>query len=105
MKSNEELIKEFEARRNFTLEECERYIKENCLTDNTDEQIIEVDDIFEYMKSLGYSTLDEINEKIENKLFTKVNGKFQINEEYSKSKKKGYVTLDEFNHFIDNLNI
>lgn len=36
-----------------------------------------------------------------NRLFTIVNGKLQINEEYSKSKRKGYVTLDEFNQFID----
>ncbi len=63
MKSNETLIKEFEARRNFTLEECEEYIKENCLTESTNEQIMEVDNIFEYMKSLGYSTLNEIKEK------------------------------------------
>lgn len=40
-----------------------------------------------------------------NRLFTIVNGKLQINEEYSKSKRKGYVTLDEFNQFIDSFDI
>ena len=35
------------------------------------------------------------------KLFTRVNGKLQINEEHSKSTKKGYITLEEFNKFID----
>lgn len=63
MKSNDELIKEFEARRNYTIEECENYINEGCLNESTNEQIMEVDNIFEYMKSLGYSTLDEIKEK------------------------------------------
>lgn len=63
MISNDELIKEFEKRRNFTLEECENLIKRDCLTGGIDEQIIEADNIFEYMKSLGYSTLNEIKEK------------------------------------------
>lgn len=63
MKSNEELIKEFEARRNFMLEECQEYIRTQCQSENEESQIMEVDNIFEYMKSLGYSTLDEIKEK------------------------------------------
>lgn len=63
MKSNEELIKEFEARRHFTLEECLEYIRTQCHSENDESQIMEVDNIFEYMKSLGYSTLDEIKEK------------------------------------------
>lgn len=63
MKSNDGLIKEFEKRRNFTLEECENHIKKDCLTEGIYEQIIEVDNIFEYMKSLGYSTLNEIKGK------------------------------------------
>jgi hypothetical protein len=63
MKSNDELIKEFEDRRNFTIEECENYIQNDCLAECTNEQIMEVDNIFDYMKSLGYSTLDEIKDK------------------------------------------
>ena len=63
MKSNDELIKEFEDRRNFTIEECENYIQNDSLTECTNEQIMEVDNIFDYMKSLGYSTLDEIKDK------------------------------------------
>lgn len=63
MKPNEELLKEFETRRNLTIEECQDYIKNNCITENENNQIMEVDDIYEYMHSLGYSTLDEIKEK------------------------------------------
>ena len=65
MKTNDELIKEFETRRNFTFEERKKYMENDCLTEsaNEQEQIMEVDNIFHYMKSLGYSTLDEIEEK------------------------------------------
>ena len=64
MKTNEELIKEFEQRRNYTLEEREKYINKRYLTEDINEQIMEVDNIFEYMNSLGYSTLEEIREKL-----------------------------------------
>ena len=63
MKSNDELIKEFESRRNLSLEEWQELMKKQCLSDDTEIQIMEVDDLFEYMHSLGYSTLDEIKEK------------------------------------------
>lgn len=62
MKSNEFLLREFEARRNFTSEEFQAYINEQRLNENDDNQIIVVDDIFDYMASLGYSTLDKIKE-------------------------------------------
>lgn len=62
MKTNEELFKEFEARRNFSLEECEAYINKG-LSECESEQIMEVDNTFEYMKTLGYLSLDEIKEK------------------------------------------
>lgn len=62
METNEELIKEFEARRNFSLEECKAYINKE-LSEYESQQIMEVDNIFEYMKSLGYLSLDEIKEK------------------------------------------
>jgi hypothetical protein len=62
MKSNYELIKEFEYRRDFTFEECKNYIQNNSLTESTNVQIMEVDNIFDYMKSLGYLTLDEIKD-------------------------------------------
>ena len=63
MKSNDELIKEFESRRNLSLEEWQELMKKQSLSDDTEIQIMEVDDLFEYMHSLGYSTLDEIKEK------------------------------------------
>lgn len=62
MESNDELIKEFEDRRDFTFEECENYLQNNSLTESTNVQIMEVDNIFDYMKSLGYLTLDEIKD-------------------------------------------
>ena len=64
MMSNEELIKAFERNRNLNLQECQDYIKRHQINEAQDDrQIMEVDDIYEYMKSLGYSTLDEIKEK------------------------------------------
>lgn len=63
MKSNEELLKEFEKRRNFTIEEYRDFIQNNLITESENNQILEVDDLYEYMHSLGYSTLDEIKEK------------------------------------------
>lgn len=63
MKSNDELIKEFESRRNLSLEEWQELMKKQSLSDDTEIQIMEVDDLFEYMHSLGYSTLDEIKGK------------------------------------------
>lgn len=63
MKSNDEHIKEFESRRNLSLEEWQELMKKQSLSDDTEIQIMEVDDLFEYMHSLGYSTLDEIKEK------------------------------------------
>lgn len=64
MKTNEELVKEFERRRTFSMEECQKYINTQQLNESKDdEQVIEVDDIFEYMRSLGYSTINEIKEK------------------------------------------
>lgn len=63
MKANEKKLKGFERIRNFTLEECQEYIENQYLNESEDKQIMEVDDIFEYMKSLGYSTIDEIKEK------------------------------------------
>jgi len=64
MKHNEELIKEFERNRKLSLQECQDYINSHPLNEAIeDEQIMEVDDIHEYMKSLGYSTIEEIKEK------------------------------------------
>ena len=64
MKNNEELINEFERNRTFNLKECQDYISGKCLNEvQKDEQIMEVDDIYEYMKTLGYSTLEDIKEK------------------------------------------
>ena len=62
MNKNEELLKEFEKRRKFSLKECQEYIEKHRLTEDDDNQVIEVDNLFEYMHSLGYSTLDEIKE-------------------------------------------
>lgn len=61
--SNEELLKEFEKRRKFSLSEWQEYIKKQSLTESENNQILEVDNIFEYMDSLGYSTLDGIKDK------------------------------------------
>lgn len=64
MKSNDELIKEFEKNRSLSLQECQDYIKSHALNEAKEgEQIMEVDDIHEYMNSLGYSTIEEIKEK------------------------------------------
>ena len=64
MKTNEEDKRHFERRRNFTLQECQDYINGHKLNEGQeDEQVLEVDDLEEYMKSLGYSTFDEIKEK------------------------------------------
>lgn len=60
---NEELLKEFEERRNLSLEECQEYIKKQYLAENEGNQVMEVDNIFEYMNSLGYSTLEELRKK------------------------------------------
>ena len=63
MNRNEELLKEFEKRRRFSLKEFQEYLEKQRLTEDEDNQVIEVDNIYEYMHSLGYSTLDEIKEK------------------------------------------
>ena len=65
MKSNKELLKEFEAHRQMSIEEWKdeinkrRLLKEN----NGDVQPIIVDDLDEYMKSLGFSALEKIKEE------------------------------------------
>ncbi|MCF0220283.1 MAG: hypothetical protein HUK14_10925 [Muribaculaceae bacterium] len=64
MKNNEEQKQEFERRRNFTLQECQEYINGHKLNEGQeDEQVLEVDDLEGFMKSLGYSTLDDIKGK------------------------------------------
>lgn len=63
MKSNEELLKEFERRRKYNVKEHMDFINSQCQTETEEPQIIVVDNIFEYMKSLGYSTLEEISKK------------------------------------------
>lgn len=63
MKSNDELLKEFERRRKFNVKEQMDYISNQSLNESQETQILEVDNIFEYMKSLGYSTLEEISKK------------------------------------------
>lgn len=64
MKHNDELIKEFERNRKMNIQECQDYINTHPLIEaKEDEQIMVVDDIHEYMKSLGYSTIEEIKEK------------------------------------------
>lgn len=60
---NEEVLKEFEERRNLSLAECQEYIKKQYLAENEWNQVMEVDNIFEYMNSLGYSTLEELRKK------------------------------------------
>ena len=65
MKSNKELLKEFETHRQMSIEEWKdeinkrRLLKEN----NGDVQPIIVDDLDEYMKSLGFSALKKIKEE------------------------------------------
>ena len=65
MKSNKELLKEFETHRQMSIEEWKdeinkrRLLKEN----NGDVQPIIVDDLDEYMKSLGFSALEKIKEE------------------------------------------
>lgn len=63
MKSNDELLKEFERRRKFNVKEQMDYISNQSLNESEETQVLEVDNIFEYMKSLGYSTLEEISKK------------------------------------------
>lgn len=60
---NKELLKGFERRRNLSLQEFQKCAEKQYLTEGEDNQIMEVDNIFEYMNSLGYSTLDEIRKK------------------------------------------
>ena len=68
MKSNKELLKEFETHRQMSIEEWKdeinkrRLLKEN----NGDVQPIIVDDLDEYMKSLGFSALEKIKEEYNN---------------------------------------
>lgn len=63
MKSNDELLKEFEIRRKFNVNEQMDYINNQSLNESEETQILEVGNIFEYMKSFGYSTLEEISKK------------------------------------------
>lgn len=66
MKSNEELIKEFEAHRHMSLEEWENEIVKRMLQkeDDSDIQPIIVDNLDAYMESLGFSSLEKIKENI-----------------------------------------
>ena len=65
MKSNKELLKEFETHRQMSIEEWKdeinkrRLLKEN----NGDVQPIIVDDLDEYMKSLRFSAIKKIKEE------------------------------------------
>lgn len=65
MKSNEELLKDFEAHRHMSLEEWENEIVKRMLRkeDDSDIQPIIVDDLDAYMESLGFSSLEKIKEK------------------------------------------
>ena len=66
-KTNEQLLQEFENSCKMTIEEWkDSFNKEQLIIEteeNPNEQTIEVDDIDDYMKSLGFSSLEEIKDK------------------------------------------
>ena len=66
-KTNEQLLQEFGNSCKMTIEEWkDSFNKEQLIIEteeNPNEQTIEVDDIDDYMKSLGFSSLEEIKDK------------------------------------------
>ena len=66
-KTNEQLLQEFENSCKMTIEEWkDSFNKEQLIIEteeNPNEQTIEVYDIDDYMKSLGFSSLEEIKDK------------------------------------------
>ena len=66
-KTNEQLLQEFENSCKMTIEEWkDSFNKEQLIIETEEkpnEQTIEGDDIDDYMKSLGFSSLEEIKDK------------------------------------------